>query len=154
MDSKCKGRGWIVLMFASCCVCITTYKQCVFYRQRNFYSYFCFYLHMFRPHRVIFRCWIFIGLVNRKAHIIFSSCFLQNIRPILCDFSLILYLHVGIRLVILIFLLLTCVSVVCIPLIYRGLYFIGRYSYELRLFSGILLPFLYATYIIFGAAGT
>jgi hypothetical protein len=34
-----------------------SHKECVFYRQRNFYSYFCLYLHdMFRPHRVIFRC--------------------------------------------------------------------------------------------------
>jgi hypothetical protein len=33
------------------------YKECVFYRQRNIYSYFYLYLHdMFRPHMVIFRC--------------------------------------------------------------------------------------------------
>jgi hypothetical protein len=63
---------------------------------------------------------IFVGLVDRKAHILFWSCFLQNIRPILCDFSLMLCLHEGIRVVMLIFLLLTCVSGVCTPFMYIG----------------------------------
>jgi hypothetical protein len=59
-----------------------------------------------------------------------------------------------VKLVMVIFLLFTCVSGVCEPVMFTGLCFIARYSYELRLFSGILLAFLYTTYIIFGAGGT